>query len=98
MVTLYVLALLTMGDKILLLGRSPAQSFGPGLYSLVGGKVEQGERALHALCREIREELALDIPESAFTLVHTFHRKGTDHHLVALVFTADITKLQSPHH
>lgn len=95
MVALYVLALLSVGDTVLLLRRSPSLSFGAGLYSMVGGKVEEGERALHALRREIQEELALDIPESAFTLVHTFHREGTEHNLVALVFAADITGLPS---
>jgi len=95
MVVLYVLALLCVDDKVLLLRRSNA-SFGQGLYSLVGGKVENNERALHALQREIREEIALDIPEDAFKLVHTFHRNGTDNNLIALCFIADISAMPMP--
>ncbi len=42
--------------------------------------------------REVREELAISIPESDFELVHIFHRKGTETEFVALVFKSDISK------
>ena len=84
-----------MGDTILLLRRSHV-SFGTGQYCLVGGKVEPGERALHAIRREVCEEVGLDIPEASFELVHTFHRKGSESDLVALCFRADITHLPTP--
>ena len=83
MATIYALALLTVGNQVLLLRRTHA-IFANGLYSLVGGKVEEGESGLHAIRREVLEEVALDIPESAFQLVHTFHRKGTEGPIVAL--------------
>lgn len=95
MVTLYVIALLCIGDTVLLLRRAHT-GFGDGLYSLPGGKVEQGERGLHAIRRELQEEVGLDIPESAFTLMHTFHRKGVGEELIALCFKADITQAPAP--
>jgi 8-oxo-dGTP diphosphatase len=96
LVKLFVIALLCMGDNVLLLRRGHV-SFGNGEYCMVGGKVEQGEAALHAIKREVYEEVGLDIPESDFELVHTFHRKGSESELVALCFKADITHLPMPH-
>ncbi len=90
MVNVFALAFLCSGDNVLLLHRKDV-SFGSGLYGLSGGKVEQGETARQAIVREVCEELGLNISESAFELVHTFHRKGIDTELVALVFKADIS-------
>ncbi len=95
MVRLCVLALMCMGNEILLARRYHA-TFGDGLYSLVGGKVEAGETALQGIKREVNEETGLDIPESSFSLVHTFHRKGTDAELIALVFKVDISSMPTP--
>ncbi len=38
----------------------------------------------------------MQIPESAFKLVHTFHRKGSESDLVALCFMADISAMPKP--
>lgn len=89
---LYVLAFLTNKDQVLLLRRCGV-TFANGQYSLVGGKVEQGETALQAIKREVAEEVGLDLDESKFTFVHAFHRKGSESELVALCFSADITGL-----
>jgi ADP-ribose pyrophosphatase YjhB (NUDIX family) len=92
MVNLFAIALLYVGDTVLLLHRHNTD-FGNGLFGLPGGKVEQGETARQAISREIEEELGLHIPASTFELVHTFHRKGTETEFVALCFKADITGL-----
>jgi ADP-ribose pyrophosphatase YjhB (NUDIX family) len=93
---LYVLAILHRSNELLLLLRSKNKSFGAGMYSLVGGKVEQNERALHAIRREVHEEVGLDLPEQAFKLVHTMHRMGPEGAFIALCFEADINSM-SPH-
>ena len=62
----------------------------------MGGKVEQGERVLHAVKREVYEETGLDIPEVDFEFVHVFHRKGTETEFVAFCFQADISRLPTP--
>lgn len=90
--SLYVIAFLSFNNKVLLIRRVNA-TFGDGLYSLVGGKVEPGETALQAIKREVHEEVDLEIPESNFELVHTMHRKGTDAEFVALCFKADVTDI-----
>ncbi len=92
MFTVYVLAVLTKGNDVLLIRRCNA-TFGNGLYSLVGGKLEHNEPVRRAIKREVLEEVALDIPESMFTLVHTFHRKGPQSDFLALCFKADITTM-----
>jgi 8-oxo-dGTP diphosphatase len=93
LVNIFALAFLVSGDNVLLLHRKDV-SFGSGLYGLSGGKVEQGETARQAVVREVREELGLKIAQSAFKLVHTFHRKGTETEFIALVFKANIADMQ----
>ena len=64
MVNVYVLAFLCTGntnDTILLVRRCENQSFGSGLYSIVGGKVEEGETVEHAVIREVLEETGLQV-------------------------------------
>ncbi|MBV1931614.1 MAG: 8-oxo-dGTP diphosphatase MutT [Porticoccaceae bacterium] len=47
-------------DKILIAKR-PADSHQGGLWEFPGGKVAAGELAYQALCRELREELAIGV-------------------------------------
>ena len=94
MYELYVLATLVSNNQVLLLLRSPHKKFGANMYCLPGGKVENDERALQAIKREVKEEIGLDLPEDAFTFVHAFHRLGTEGPLIALCFKADITHME----
>ena len=96
-VNFYVLAFLCLGNEVVLIRRSSHQTFGAGQYSMVGGKVERGETARQAIKREVYEETGLDIPESAFELVHTIHRKGTEAEFIALCFKADLTGMPAPY-
>lgn len=96
MVNLFVLALLTIGNDVLLVCRQNV-SFGSGFYSMVGGKVEQGETALQATQREVFEETTLNIPAEAFELVHTLPRKGAENEFIALCFAVDITDFPEPY-
>lgn len=91
---LYVLAMLARGDEVLLLLRNQHRAFGAGMYTLPGGKVEDNERALRAVQREVKEEVGLDLPENAFSFIHTFHRLGTEGPFIALCFKANITGMK----
>lgn len=48
--------------------------FDAGLYSLVGGCMENGETVLQAAVREIKEEVNLEIRESDLKVVSVLHR------------------------
>ena len=58
-------------------------------WEFPGGKVEQGEGPIHALKREIREELQLEIQNIGFltTVEHTY----PDFHLVMHAYTCEIS-------
>ncbi|MES2309494.1 MAG: 8-oxo-dGTP diphosphatase MutT, partial [Verrucomicrobiota bacterium] len=55
-----VAAIVENEDRILITLRRPDQRLG-GLWEFPGGKVEHGETDVHALRREIREEVGIDI-------------------------------------
>lgn len=82
----YVLLVLFNKNSILLLKRIN-KNFGNNCYSLVGGRVEQGETFRQALIREADEEIGITLKEKDLKFVHAFHRKGTDGELIALVFS-----------
>lgn len=86
----YALVILRKGDDILLIKRSQNAWFAPGLYSLVGGRVEQGENFRQTLVREIYEEVGLAINPEDLNFVHAFYRQGASEELVALMFECSL--------
>lgn len=91
-----VIGLLEKNNTFLFL-RCANVSFGAGMYSMPGGKVEIHETALQAIHREITEETGISIPEDDFQLVYTFHRKGTNALFIALIFKADMSNMSEPY-
>jgi mutator protein MutT len=57
-------ALLRNG-RVLLAHRSPGRRWYPGVWDLPGGHVEPGESDRQALVRELREELRVEVVDSA---------------------------------
>lgn len=92
----YGLALLCKGDSVLFVERINA-SFGNGMYSLVGGKIEAGESVLQGIVREIYEEVGLRVQAADAQLVHLFCRKGASEDVVAACFKIDISNLPEPY-
>ena len=41
----------------------------PGLIGLFGGHLERGETPLQAVCREVHEEVGIDVPPPAFSVL-----------------------------
>jgi 8-oxo-dGTP diphosphatase len=78
-----ILLLINEKSEVLLLRRKGA-SFGDGLYSLPGGKIESGETALEAAQREAREEIGLTVDQ--LKLVHVVDRQGTETEFYVFVF------------
>jgi ADP-ribose pyrophosphatase YjhB (NUDIX family) len=88
-----VAALIVRRDGLALFirrARDPAR----GRLALVGGFVDPGENAEHALRREIREEVGLELDELTFlsSSPNDYHYRGTTYPVVDLIFlgtTAD---------
>lgn len=61
-------------DGRILLGQRPADKPWSGWWELPGGKIEPGETVLQALARELKEELDIEVTESArwVTYVHEY--------------------------
>jgi 8-oxo-dGTP diphosphatase len=57
-----VAAVVSRGDQFLVCRRSPDKRYG-GFWEFPGGKCEQGESVGFAACRELREELGVDVIE-----------------------------------
>ena len=53
-------ALIIQDKKILLTKRSTYTSFFPGCWTCPGGRANEGETAMQAVIREVREEVDLD--------------------------------------
>ncbi len=58
------------GPEILLAQRPPGEALA-GFWEFPGGKLEAGETALHAVVREVREELGVDVEAIALLAQET---------------------------
>lgn len=65
--------------KFLLLKRAENDKLYPGIWQIITGKIEKGEKAFETSLREVREESGLN-PERLFVLPHTttFYSPRTD--------------------
>jgi len=61
-----------MKDKFLLHKRANNDNFGAGKWSIVGGKVEEGETILEALKREVFEEAGIEIDENSIRIIKDY--------------------------
>lgn len=65
-------AVLQGSDGRFLLAQRPAGKAYAGYWEFPGGKIEPGESAVHALCRELHEELGIEIIEAHPWLTRVF--------------------------
>jgi 8-oxo-dGTP diphosphatase len=65
-------AVLVRGDGSVLLGQRPEGKPWAGWWEFPGGKIEAGETPLHALGRELHEELGIEVIEATPWLTRTF--------------------------
>ncbi len=83
--------------RYLLLKRSPGSVRYPGIWQIVTGMIETGEKAVDAALRELKEETGLR-PRRFWTLpfVNAFLASGTDTVHLSPVFAAEVQPGDNP--
>ena len=66
------------GEKEILLSLRKNTGYRDGEYELPGGHVDSGEDLRHAMVREAKEELLIDINEEDLKIVHILHHYTGD--------------------
>ena len=84
-------AIVVQDGKLLMVRRGRAP--GEGLWSLPGGRVEQGEHLAAALVREVKEETGLDVDVTGTAGI--FEVVG-EHHFVVIDYFARVTRAAEP--
>ena len=79
-------------DGRVLLARRPEGKSMAGLWEFPGGKVDAGETPEAALCRELKEELNLDIAESCLAPIAFASHAYDDFHLLMPLFVCRVWK------
>ena len=70
---LYVLALIEDAKgRFLITQRSMDKHWGAGWWEVTGGGVRAGESSLEAVCREVPEEVGLELPNVSYTPVYSY--------------------------
>jgi 8-oxo-dGTP diphosphatase len=76
------------------------RSYGKDKYYIPGGKREQGETDVQALCREIKEELSVELNIGSMQFLGEFQAQAHEHPAGTIVkmtcYTADYTGVLKP--
>ncbi len=86
------------GARVLISRRSEGRRVAPGLWEVVGGRLEFGEEPEACLRREVREELAVEVlAPRLFGVFSCISQVGeASVHLVSIVYTCSIQGALSP--
>ena len=84
-------------DKILLCKRNNQGSF-PGMWSIPGGKLEEGETTKEGAMREFFEETAVDISNKELTFVGIIPRHTRDGKKIKGLMYVYLLKVYNPIH
>lgn len=76
------------GKKEILLSLRKNTGYRDGEYELPGGHVDAGEDLMHAMVREAKEELLIDIKEEDLKIIHILHHYTGDR--VNFILTTDV--------
>lgn len=88
--------------RYLITQRVMTKSWAPGWWEVSGGGVMAGEESFEAVCREVREEVGLNVSECPGQLALTYHRENpgegdnyfVDVYLFELDFDENDVKIQ----
>lgn len=86
------------GDKVLISRRSDNRRVAPGLWEVVGGRLEFGEEPEACLRREVAEELSVGVVDPVLAGVYSCMNDigGSLVQLVSLVYTCRIAGTPTP--
>ena len=62
--------------KFLITQRVMTKSWAPGWWEVSGGAAMAGEDSFEAVCREVKEEVGLDVSNAPCKLAYTYHREN----------------------
>ena len=62
--------------KFLITQRVMDKAWAPGWWEVSGGAAQAGETSYEAVCREVKEEVGLDVSKAQGGLVYTYHREN----------------------
>ena len=62
--------------KFLITQRVMTKAWAPGWWEVSGGAAMAGEESFEAVCREVREEVGLDVSKCPGKLAYTYHREN----------------------
>jgi 8-oxo-dGTP diphosphatase len=79
-------------DGRVLVAQRPEGKPMAGLWEFPGGKVKEGETPEFALCREIEEELGIEVRECCFTPIAFASHSYKDFHLVMPLYVCRMWK------
>lgn len=76
---LSVLGVISRPDgKFLITQRVMTKAWAPGWWEVSGGAAQAGEESFEAVCREIKEEVGLDVSQADGGLAYTYRRDNPD--------------------
>ncbi|PZQ46122.1 MAG: 8-oxo-dGTP diphosphatase MutT [Micavibrio aeruginosavorus] len=79
-------------DGRVLVAQRPEGKPMAGLWEFPGGKVKEGESPEFALCREIEEELGIEVRECCFTPIAFASHAYTDFHILMPLYVCRMWK------
>jgi 8-oxo-dGTP diphosphatase len=89
---LVVAAALVDRDGRVLVTQRPEGKSMAGLWEFPGGKVQEGETPEFALCRELEEELGLDVREGCFVPIAFASHRYDEFHLLMPLYVCRMWK------
>lgn len=76
---LSVLVIIRRPDgRFLITQRVMTKAWAPGWWEVSGGAAQAGEESFEAVCREIKEEVGLDVSQADGGLAYTYRRDNPD--------------------
>ena len=78
------------GHEVMVARRALTKRFLPGKFELPGGHIEFGETLVDGLCRELKEELAIDVIVGDVVGAFTYVNKVKRSHSIEIIFFAQL--------